>query len=158
MQNMQQAVFCIGKEEYGLDIMEVNIIEKLIPFEQVANAPKNVKGIMNLRGDFIPVYSLRSKFGLADLEPDEETRLIITKSGELLIAYEVDKMQEIAQLNPGQIMEVPSVFQTKDTAYVKAVTNIDGRLILLLNSNGILTEEEHNSLKAILEKKRENKK
>ncbi|HWT76170.1 MAG TPA: chemotaxis protein CheW, partial [Mobilitalea sp.] len=80
MKNTKQAIFQLGDESYGLDIMEVNTIEKFITVEQVSNSPKNMKGIIRLRGDIIPVYSLRRKFGLEDKEPDDESRYIITTS------------------------------------------------------------------------------
>jgi len=153
MQSTQQAIFCLGEEEYGLDIMDVNVIEKFTAVEQVAGSPKNIKGMMRLRGDIIPVYSLRRKFGLEEKELDDETRLIITTSNGMPVAYEVDKMQEIVSLSPEQIIEIPSIVICKDTTYIKAVTNIDDRLVILLNHNGILSEEEQNNIKAILVKK-----
>jgi purine-binding chemotaxis protein CheW len=153
MQSTQQAIFSVGDEEYGLDIMDVNVIEKFTAVEQVANSPKNIKGIINLRGDIIPVYSLRRKFGLNDIQPDDETRFIITTSDGILMAYEVDKMQEISQLMPEQINEVPPIVKSKDTAYLKSITNKDGRLIILMNADGIVSDEEQNGIKAILAKK-----
>ncbi len=153
MECPQQAIFCIGEEEYGLDIMQVNIIEKYMTMTQVANSPKNVKGLIDLRGDIIPVYSLRRKFGLKDAVPDEETRFIITTSNGILMAYEVDKMKEIIQPDPEQLREVPPIITGRNTAYVKAVTNRDGRLILLLDNNAILSEEEQKDIKAMLVKK-----
>jgi purine-binding chemotaxis protein CheW len=158
MQNMQQAIFFIGEEKFGFDIMDVNIIEKVIPVEQVANSPKNVKGIIRLRGDVIPVYSLRKKFGLQDLVTNEETRFIITDSNGILMAYEVDKMHEISQLTPEQMYELPSVLKSNDTTYIKSITNLEDRLVLLLDHNGILTEEEQKNIKSILQKLQEKNK
>lgn len=152
---MQQAIFCIGDEEYGLDIMDVNTVEKYVAVEQVANASNYIKGILDLRGDIIPVYSFRKRFGLEDIEPNEDTRLIITTSNGILMGYEVDKMLEIAQIAPDQINEVPSIIVSKDTSYIKSVSNLNGRLILLLNNDGILSEEEQSSIKTILAKKEE---
>lgn len=152
MQNTQQAIFSIGEQEYGLNIMDVNIIEKYTGIEQIAKSPKNVRGMLRLRGDAIPVYSLRRKFGLEDLEPTEETRLIITSSNGLTLAFEVDRMQGIAQLTPEQIMEVPPIIKNEAVAYAKSVTNLDDRLILLLDNDGILTKEEQLSMKEMIAK------
>ena len=152
MKNTKQAIFQLGDESYGLDIMEVNTIEKFITVEQVSNSPKNMKGIIRLRGDIIPVYSLRRKFGLEDKEPDDESRYIITTSNEVLMAYEVDKMQGIVQMEPGQQSEVPSIVKSKDTSYMKSVTNINGHLVILLNHDGLLSEEEQSKIKAIIKK------
>jgi purine-binding chemotaxis protein CheW len=86
MQSTKQAIFMLGDEEYGMDIMDVNIIEKVIPIEPVAAFPNNLKGIVRLRGDIIPVYSLRRKFGMEDAPVDADTRFIIADSKGTLMA------------------------------------------------------------------------
>lgn len=150
--SIKHAVFQIGNEEYGLDIMNVNTVEKEINIEKVPNSPKNVKGIIRLRGEVIPVYSLRLKFGLEDREPDLDTRLIITNSNGMQIAYEVDKMQEIANIEPEQLKETPSIVKSKSTSYLKQVLNLDGKLVIIIDNDSILTDEEQNGMKAILKK------
>jgi purine-binding chemotaxis protein CheW len=152
MKSTKQAVFMVGEKEYGMDIMEVNIIEKFMNIEPVANFPNNLKGIIRLRGDVIPVYSLRRKFGLEDIQPTDDSRFIITSSNGIQIAYEVDKMSEIVQFDEGQIYDVPSVVKSKDTSYIKLITNIDDRLVVILDQDGILTEEEQNKIKAVVKK------
>ena len=142
MQSTKQAVFALGDREYGFDIMEVNTIEKVIPILPVANIPTNFKGIMQLRGETIPVYSLRRKFGLPDVPTDDNTRYIIIKTGGMLVAYEVDQMKEIVQLEQEQLNEFPSILKNLNTSYVKFVTNVNGRLILGLDHNKIMAQEE----------------
>ena len=152
MQSTKQAVFMLGDKEFGLDIMEVNIIEKFMNIEPVTSFSDTLKGIIKLRGDVIPVYSLRRKFGLGDIQPDDETRFIITTSNDILIAYEVDKMSEIVQFEENQMYEVPSVIKNKDTSYMKLVTSVDDRLIVILDQNGILSEEEQTKIKKVINK------
>jgi purine-binding chemotaxis protein CheW len=153
MQSTKQAIFMLGDREYGLDIMEVNIIEKFMPIEPVANFPANLKGIIRLRGDIIPVYSLRRKFGLEDIEQNEDTRFIITSSNGLTIAYEIDKMNEIIQFEENQLYDTPSIIKSKDTSYIKQVASIDDRLILILDNDGILTGEDQDKIKAVVKSK-----
>ena len=152
MQSTKQAIFQLGEEEYGLDIMDVNIIEKYIQIEPVAKFPKNIKGIIRLRGDVIPVYSLRSKFGLEEIEPTDETRFMITTSNDIQIAYEVDKMMEIVDFESEQLYASPEIAQNKDTTYIKAITNVHDRLVILLDQNGILSDEEQEKVKIVMEK------
>ena len=142
----------LGDKEFGMDIMEVNIIEKFMNIEPVSSFPDTLKGIIKLRGDVIPVYSLRRKFGLGDIQPDDETRFIITTSNDIQIAYEVDKMSEIVQFEENQMYEVPSIIKNKDTSYMKQVTSVDDRLIVILDQNGILTEEEQTKIKTVINK------
>ncbi|MDF2511643.1 MAG: CheW protein [Herbinix sp.] len=142
MQSTKQAVFALGDREYGFDIMDVNTIEKVIPILPVANIPANFKGIIQLRGETIPVYSLRRKFGLPDVPTDDNTRYIIAKAGGMLVAYEVDQMKEIVQLEQDQLNEFPSILKSLNTSYVKFVTNVNGRLILGLDQNKLMAQEE----------------
>ncbi len=150
MQNTKQAIFMLEDKEYGLDIMDVNIIEKYMNIEPVASFPKNLKGIIRLRGDVIPVYSLRRKFGLEDITPNEDTRLIITTSNGIQTAYEVDRMSEILPLEKEQMFEVPSIVKSKDTSYIKLISGVDDRLIILLDNDGILSEDEQGKMKAVI--------
>ncbi len=148
MQSTKQAVFALGDREYGFDIMDVNTIEKVIPSLPVANIPKNFKGIIQLRGETIPVYSLRRKFGLPDIPADDSSRYIIAKTQGMLVAYEVDEMKEIVELEQDQMNEFPAILKGLNTSYVKFVSNVGGRLILALDQNNIMAQEEEDRIKS----------
>ena len=152
MQNTKQAIFSLGDYEYGFNINDVSIIEEAIPIEPAANLPKNLKGIIHLRGDVIPVYSLRRKFGLDEIPTNDETRFIITNSDDMLIAYEVDQMNEIVEPEQDQVFEVPSIIMNKDTTYMKSVTNVEGRLVVIMDHNLIMTEDEKAKVKSSIKK------
>lgn len=146
----KQVIFTLGDEEYGLDIMLVNAIEKYIDLVHVPNAPSCIRGIINLRGDVIPVFSLRRKFGLADKEMDDNTKLIITKSNNILMAYEVDAVKEILEIPAEDISDTPAIVKSANTAYIKCVANIGGRMILLLNHDGILSSQEQEKIESLM--------
>lgn len=138
----KQVIFKLGNEEYGLDIMLVNAIEKYVDLVRIPNAPTYIRGIINLRGDIIPVFNLRKKFGLPEKEIDNNTKLIVTKSHDILMAYEVDEVKEILEIPLSNISETPVIVKSQDTAYMKAVANINGRMLVLLDHNGIISETE----------------
>jgi purine-binding chemotaxis protein CheW len=146
----KQVIFTLGEEEYGLDIMLVNAIEKYTDLVHVPNAPSCIRGIMNLRGDVIPVFSLRRKFGLADKEMDDNTKLIVTKSNDILMAYEVDAVKEILEIPSQNISDTPAIVKSMNTAYIKCVANMDGRMVLLLNHDGILSSKEQEKIEGIM--------
>jgi Chemotaxis signal transduction protein len=150
MQITKQAIFMLGEEEYGFDIMDVNTLEKIIPIDPVEGFSHNLKGTIQLRGDIIPVCSLRRKFGLEDIPSDSDTRFIVTTSNGIQVAYEVDRMKEIIPVEDDQVFETPFILKTKDTSYIKAVTKVDNRIILVLDYDGILSEEEQNEIKAVM--------
>lgn len=152
MQNTKQAVFMIGEEEYGMNIMDVIIIEKPMTVEPSAKLLKNLKGTIKLRGEIIPVYSLRRKFGLEDAEYSDDTRFVITSSNGICIAYEVDRVTEIVNLDSEQLYDIPDIVKNKDTTYMKALTNVHEGLVILLDHDGILSEEEQKNIKEVLKK------
>jgi purine-binding chemotaxis protein CheW len=148
----KQVIFTLGDEEYGLDIMIVNAIEKYTDIVRVPNGPECIKGIINLRGDVIPVYSLRKKFGLKEKDNDENTKLVITKSNHIMMAYEVDAVKEIIEIPDDSISETPIIVRSRNTTYIKNIANINGRMIILLNHNGILTDKEQENIELLMEK------
>lgn len=146
----KQVIFTLGDEEYGLDIMLVNAIEKYTDMVKIPNAPAYISGIINLRGDVIPVFSLRRKFGLPDKTIDENSKMIITKSNGMLMAYEVDAVKEIMEIPSEDLNETPVIVKNNNTAYIKCVANINGRMILLLDHDGILSLKEKESIEDLL--------
>ncbi|HHU71020.1 MAG TPA: purine-binding chemotaxis protein CheW [Clostridiales bacterium] len=152
MESTKQAIFKLGDDVYGMDIMNIKSIENPIPVEKVKKAPDNIIGMIDLRGDRLPVYSLRRKFGLEDKETDADTRLLITNSNNIPIAYEVDKMEEITVLMEDQVLDQPSIFKSNNTSYMKAITKKDDRLIILMDEDGILAEDEKEKIGALLKK------
>lgn len=150
MQSTKQVIFQLGDIQFGFDIMNVITIEKGIHVEPVPNSSKSIQGIISLRGDIIPVYNLRYKFGLEDSAKSENTRFIITTNNGTMIAYEVDKIIRIIQIEPEQQKEVPTIIENSDTSYYNSVVNLDGKLIYLLNNDGILSEEEQDKVKNTL--------
>lgn len=146
MMDTKQVIFNVGDEEFGLDIMLVNAIEKYINIVKVPNSPECIKGIINLRGEVIPVYSLRKKFGLPEVQATEATKLIVTKSKGILLAYEVDEVKEIVEISAAQISDTPAIVRNENTAYMGSVANLSGRMIILLDHDGIITKAEKASI------------
>lgn len=143
---MQYVIFSVGSGEYGLDVSQVNAIETLSNVVPVPNAASHVLGIMNLRGDVLPVYSLRIKFGLEEEPVNPETKIIVTVSNGVTVAYKVDAVKEIIECTQETMEEFPSVVRNAETAYVDSVVNHQGRLILLLNHDRMLKDEEAKNL------------
>ena len=94
MAMFQAVVFKLNEKKYGVDIGYVNSIEKEQKVIQVPNSSTSIKGIVNLRGEVIPVVDLKTKFGL-NYEDKEMTEMIIVNHGESKLALEVDVVNEI---------------------------------------------------------------
>ena len=146
----QQIIFRVNEGEYGLDVSQVNAIETLSDVVPVPNAANHILGIMNLRGDVLPVYSLRTKFGLQEVPVNEQTKIIVTKSKGVTIAFKVDEVKEIIECDDSKLADFPSIARTQETAYVDRVANHNGRLILLLNQDRLLAENEAQAISQLV--------
>ena len=146
----QQIIFRVNEGEYGLDVSHVNAIETLSDVVPVPNAADHILGIMNLRGDVLPVYSLRTKFGLQEIPVNEQTKIIVTKSNGVTIAFKVDEVKEIIECDDAKLTDFPSIARTQETAYVDRVANHNGRLILLLNQDRLLKEGEAEAISQLM--------
>ncbi|MDF2821007.1 MAG: Chemotaxis protein CheW [Clostridiales bacterium] len=150
MATTQQVIFKIEHEEYGLEIMRVNIIEKYQEPVKVPNTPDYIEGIINLRGEVIPVYSLRKKFGMVNKEIDDDTMIIITKTMDVKVGFIVDAVVEIKVIDEENVEAAPKMITGNGLRkYIKSVAKFDSRLIVLLDVDMILTEEEQASLQNV---------
>lgn len=146
----QQIIFKVNEGEYGLDVSQVNAIETLTDVVSVPNAANHILGIMNLRGEVLPVFSLRTKFGLPEIPVNEQTKIIVTKSNGITIAFKVDEVKEIIECDETNLTEFPSIARSQDTAYVDKVASHNGHLILLLNQDKLLKESEAEEISQLL--------
>ena len=151
MAAVKEVLCSVGDEVYGIDIAYVKGIEKYVNISPVPNAPGYIEGIINLRGDVIPIYNLRYKFNLPKTEPTENTKLIISKSGEILIAFMVDMVTEIVELEKEAFHELPTVVKTEETAYIRSIAQVGGRLVVMLDLEAMLSGKESSHIKNMLE-------
>ena len=146
----QQVIFKVNDGEYGLDVSNVNAIETLTNVVPVPNAANHILGIMNLRGDVLPVFSLRTKFGLQEVPVTEQTKIIVTDSNGVTIAIKVDEVKEIIECDDSNLTEFPSIARSLDTAYVDRVAKHNGRLILVLNQDRLLKDDEAEAISKLV--------
>ena len=151
MAMMKQIIFNIGEGLYGIDVSRIMGIEKDIAVVGIPNAPACIKGIINLRGDVIPVFSLREKFNIPYNAEMETKELIIAKSNGVMIAVEVDMVKEIVELDETTIASVPLILRKDSTRYMEAVAHVNKKLILVINLDGLLDEEQVVALQNIVE-------
>ena len=142
MQATQQIIFKVQDGEYGFDVSTVNAIETLNNVVGVPNVEHHILGIMNLRGEVLPIYSLRRKFGLEEIPVNDQTKIIVTTSNGVTIAFKVDEVKEIIDCTVDKLSQFPTIARTSETDYVDMVANHNGRLILLLNQDKILAKNE----------------
>lgn len=151
MEELKTLMFKIGEEYYGVNIKDVQGIENVKGFTNVPNTAEYVKGIINLRGDIIPVYSLRKKFGMEDLNR-EELSLIIVTIGDMQIALEIDIIDAIQDIDSSMIFEVPAIIKTPDEQYYEKVLNVNNKIVVVLNVGKMLSADEKENISKLVSK------
>lgn len=151
MATLQQVIFKLDNEEYGIDIMKVNGIEKYQEVVKVPNSPEYIEGIINLRGVVLPIYSLRKKFALVDKAPDEETKIIVVFTNDVKVGFVVDSVQEILHIDLETVEEAPKLVTGINRKYIKSVAKQEERMIILIDIDLIVSDEEKIELGEVLE-------
>ena len=146
MVEFKPVVFKLDKELYGLDINRVRGIEREQEVVRVPNTASYIKGIMNLRGDVIPVYSLRKKFGMPEAATDDIQYIIVYTNGTLVpdeaSAFSVDNVDEIHNIDENDVHVVPSIVTNTDTRYFDRVLKTSRGLIITIDIDKLLSDEE----------------
>ncbi|WDV47291.1 chemotaxis protein CheW [Clostridiaceae bacterium M8S5] len=142
MSEKQFVVFKLGKEEYGIDIMNVKEIGPYQESIKIPNAPSFVEGIINYRGNVIPIICLKKRFGLDMTEVDKNTRIIVINLHEKQIGFLVDEASQTIRLSDDSIDAAPDIVSGIDRKYITGVGKLDNRLIILIDLERVLSEAE----------------
>jgi len=135
---LQLVSFKIGDEEFGVDILKVQEINRMLEVTQVPNAPPYVDGVINLRGKVIPIMDLRSRFGMARRERDKNSRIVVVELSGKIVGFVVDSVNEVLRI-PKSVTEPPPPLATGvDTEYITAVGKLEDRLLILLDLDKVL--------------------
>jgi purine-binding chemotaxis protein CheW len=138
--------FALANEEYGLEILKVREIIGYIEVTAVPQTPSYIKGVINLRGQVIPVIDLRSKFGMATAQVTDETCIIvveITQSGRKFnTGIVVDRVQEVLDIAGQDIEDAPQFGSSVKTDFILGMGKIGDRVKILLDIDKVLGKEE----------------
>ena len=94
----QVVSFKLGPEEYGVDIAQVQEINRMVTVTNVPRAPAFMEGVINLRGQLIPIIDLRTRFGMPRAEHTKNTRIVVTEVGTKRVGMVVDSVSEVLRL------------------------------------------------------------
>jgi purine-binding chemotaxis protein CheW len=134
--------FTLGKEEYGMPILNVQEIRGYDAVTQLANTPDFIKGVVNLRGIIVPIIDMRIKFHLGQAEYNELTVVIILNVAQRVIGMVVDGVSDVITLNADQIKLAPEFGSAIDTKYVMGLGAIDERMLILVDIERLMTSQD----------------
>lgn len=138
----QFVTFAICDEEYAIEALKVHEITGLPPITIVPYLPFYIKGMINLRGTVIPVIDLRLKFGFEAAEYTRHTCIIVTKMARNVMGMIVDAVSEVINLPKQSIDPTPPFGGRVRTDFMKGVGKAGDRLLIILDSDRVLTDEE----------------
>ncbi len=145
-ESVQVATFCLGSEEYGVDISQIQEIIRMVEITRVPRTPDFVEGVINLRGQLIPIIDLRKRFGMERIEPTKSSRVIVTDIGTKRIGMIVDSASEVLTIPLESIEQAPEIIAGVDADYLQGVGKIGDRLIILLDLTMVISGTQRRDL------------
>lgn len=145
----QYVVFSVGEEEYGIPILSVQEIISLPNLTRIPGAPEFIPGIINLRGNIIPLYVLRSKFNMSVQALDENTIVIIVQTGDerkRTVGFIVDAVSDVVSITKENLRERPEFSENVDTKFIEQIGQIGTRMIIILALTTFFTDSENTIL------------
>ncbi len=139
----QMVTFSLGAEEFGVNILQVQEINRMVEITQVPQTDRFVKGIINLRGKVIPIIDLRTKFGMEEKEYDNHSRIVVVETGDETVGLVVDSVAEVLRVPAGSLEDAPDLISnhgggTANSDFIKAIVKLDERLLVYLDVGKIV--------------------
>jgi purine-binding chemotaxis protein CheW len=139
---LQLVTFALGGEDYAVDILKVQEINRMTEIAKVPNSPSYVEGVINLRGRVIPVVSLRKKFGLDERAADERSRIMIMDIQGLTIGLVVDEVSEVLRIPENTVDPTPPMATDISKEFITGIAKLEDRLIILIDMDRLIEQEE----------------
>lgn len=139
---LQLVSFTLNEEEFGIDILIVQEIIRMLQITKVPNSPDFVDGVVNIRGRIIPVVNLRCKLGMPRKERDKETRIVVVEVSGKTIGFIVDTVTEVLRIPSSTIEVPPELIAGVNSEFIKAVGKLEDRLLILIDLEKILSNSE----------------
>ncbi len=139
MENTQEryVIFKLKNEFYGINIKYVQTIEKMIEITRVPKANSYVKGVINLRGEIVPVIDLRKRFNIESSNYDKDSRIIVNKIEDVLVGFIVDSATEVKEIYKEDI-DYSIVDEGFNDGFIKGIGKIEEKIIILIDINKVL--------------------
>ncbi|KAB3535859.1 chemotaxis protein CheW [Alkaliphilus pronyensis] len=136
--NNQYVIFKLNSENYGIPISYVETIEKVSEVTRVPNAPHYVKGVINLRGEVVPVVDLVKRFKFNESPITPETRIIILSVEEIMLGILVDSSSEVLTIDKDTIDNTSNFVNTFEDDYISGIGKVEDRMIIIVDILKIL--------------------
>ncbi|MBS7527342.1 purine-binding chemotaxis protein CheW [Fusibacter paucivorans] len=141
MADKQYIVFKLNGEKFAANINQIASITEFASITSLPNAPAYVEGLLNLRGDIIPVINLKKRFKMA-YEGIDNQRILIARKGDIQIGFLVDDASQSMTVGEKNILPPPMIAIRKDNKYISEVAVYQDELIIVVDLERVLTDDE----------------
>ena len=131
-------IFKLGREEYGMDILRVQEIKRMMGITRVPSTPKFIRGVINLRGSVLPVIDLRTRLGLAENELTEAARIIVVLVNDGIVGFIVDEVVEVTTIYTQDVEAAQTLSSGLSADFITGIAKADNRLYIMLNPDAIV--------------------
>ncbi|BBP05267.1 chemotaxis protein CheW [Sulfuriferula plumbiphila] len=139
---MEALAFTLGNEEYGIDILKVQEIRGYDTVTKIANAPKFIKGVVNLRGIIVPIIDMRICFNFGNPTYDQFTVVIVLNIAGRVMGMVVDSVSDVTIVSPEQIKPAPEMDTTFNNDYLIGLGTLDERMLILVDIDKLMSSAE----------------
>lgn len=138
--------FKLGAEDYGLEILKVQEIIKIMDITAMPRTPEYVRGVINLRGKVIPVVDIRQKFEMEVVEETEKTCIIVVQIARadltITMGLVVDEVCEVMDVASKDIEPAPDMGSAVDTNFILGMAKAENRVVILLDVDKVMSDQE----------------
>ena len=147
---LQLVTFNLLGEEFGLPILDVREIIRMVEVTPVPHSPDFVEGVINLRGQILPVIDLRKRFNLENKTVNEDTRIVVIEISENLIGLIVDGVNEVLRIPSETVNAAPQIVSSGIGAeYIQGIAHYDEKMIILVDLLRVFSPDEIQNLQSI---------
>jgi purine-binding chemotaxis protein CheW len=143
---VQLVTFKVGGEEFGLDVFQVHEILRWQEPTPVPKAPAFVEGVLDVRGALVPVVDLRKRFEVPSLAYDDDTRIVLVDFQGERLGLVVDAVTEVLRAPETAVSPPPAFFKGLSAEFLRGLVRLEGRLVVLLDLEKILSSQERMAL------------
>jgi purine-binding chemotaxis protein CheW len=141
-QNIKCVVIKLHNEQFGIDIHQVRSIERLQSITVIPQTPSYVKGIVNLRGNVIPVIDLCQRLSMESSSYTDQTRLVVVTVKEIDVGLIVDAANEVMDISREQIQPTPTITQDKKINFLYGIAKLENQILILLDVEKLLSNDD----------------
>jgi purine-binding chemotaxis protein CheW len=135
---LQLVSFNVGAEEFAINILNVQEINRIVDITRVPNSPNFIIGVINLRGKVIPIIDLRMRLGLETIDNDKNTRIIVFEFNSKILGFVVDQVNEVIRINTKITEAPPTMVAGVDRKFITSIAKLKDRLLILLDLEKII--------------------